>query len=209
MNIIKHRINKSQELSCLKKVWGIEIDVRYHENDLILCHDPFYHHVNNCDKLEDFLANWVNNGTIILNLKSEGIEDRCISLMAKFNITNWFFLDMSMPYLVNYANLAKSNKVKNFSTENLSVRFSDKEPIEYALSFSKKVRWVWVDHFDYFPLDSRSYSKLREANFKICLVSPDIQKSSRITINDVRDACKDMEIEAICTKSPTMWSSKT
>ena len=144
---------------------GDRNDVRYHENEIILDHDPFNHHLNNCDKLENFLAGWVNDGPIILNLKSEGIEEECISLLANNKIKNWFFLDMSMPFFVNYAKLAHSKKDLNFSPENLAVRFSDKEPIEYALSFSEKVRWVWVDYFENFSLNMNTYSELRKANF--------------------------------------------
>jgi hypothetical protein len=45
---------------------------------------------------------------------------------------------MSMPYFIKYANKAKTLEMKGFSKENLMVRFSQFEPIEYALSFKKK-----------------------------------------------------------------------
>ena len=40
MKIIKHRINSVNQLkSC--EYFGIELDLRYHKNDIILHHDPF------------------------------------------------------------------------------------------------------------------------------------------------------------------------
>ena len=125
--------------------------------------------------------------------------------MNKFNIKNWFFLDMSMPNFVKYS----ENSIKNFSTryspDNLAVRFSDKEPIEYALSFSKKVKWVWVDYFCEFPLSRENYALLKKENFKICLVSPEIQENKFIEPKDLASLCSELLIDAVCTKFPDLW----
>ena len=186
--------------------WGIEVDIRYHNNDLILHHDPFNHHLNGFERFENLLKVWKNTGPLILNLKSEGLENDCIELMQKHRIKNWFFLDMSMPYFVKYSNFVETRKLSNFSSQNLAVRFSDKEPIEYALSFSMKAGWVWVDYFDFFPLNQMTNAKLIEANFKICLVSPELQTHSTVKIDEVMSKCKDLVIHAVCTKFPEIWS---
>ena len=44
-------------------------------------------------------------------------------------------LDLSMPYFVKYSMIAKNKLINNFTIDNLAVRFSDKEPIEYALVY--------------------------------------------------------------------------
>ena len=85
-----------------------------------------------------------------------------------FSIENWFFLDLSMPYFVKYSERANKNEISGFSSINLAVRFSDKEPIEYTLSFSGKVSWVWIDLFDKFPLTKDVFLKLKKAMFKLC-----------------------------------------
>ncbi len=206
INIIKHRINTINDLKNLSPEWGIEIDVRYHENEIVLHHDPYNHHLFGCERLESLLKVWTNQGTIILNLKSEGLEKDCIKLMAKYKIKNWFFLDMSMPYFVKFSDYAKNRELSNFSPENLAVRFSDKEPIDYALAFSKKARWVWVDHFDKFPLNQQTYSKLLRAEFNICLVSPELQTQSNIKIDEIKSKCQGLNIQAVCTKLPEIWN---
>ena len=151
------------------------------------------------------LKKWSNKGPLVLNLKSEGIEDVCIEAMRTYKIKNWFFLDMSMPYFVNYAEKAFNKRIKYFSPDNLAVRFSDKETIEYALSFQNKATWVWVDYFKEFPLNKKNYLLLKRKNFKICLVSPEIQKNSILEPGELFEICSDFQIDAVCTKKPELW----
>ena len=203
MELIKHRLNTLEQLISLNGNLGAEIDVRYHYNELILTHDPFSHHEREFITLEKFLKNWKNlKNTLILNIKTEGVEESCIKLLNSYRISNWFFLDLSMPYFVKYANLVNT---KRLSSKNLAVRFSDLEPIEYSLSFENKVKWVWVDTFKEFPLDIRSYEKLKKANFKIILVSPELQDHDISMIEEIKKITQNMKIDAVCTKFPKLW----
>ena len=202
MKLIYHRINKFQDLKNVPSTAGVEIDIRYHHDDLILHHDPFDHHKSKVYTLEHFLENWRHTGPIILNLKTEGIEQQCISLMQKYNIQEWFFLDMSMPFFAKIANNLKTN---NLNANNLAVRFSEYEPIEYALSFKNKAAWIWVDCFNNLPLNEENYDAIRQANFKICIVSPELQNHSEDRIKEFRVLLGDMKIDAVCTKRPELW----
>ena len=47
MRFINHRINTVTDLDSVPFENGIELDVRYHNDELILHHDPFQHHKNN------------------------------------------------------------------------------------------------------------------------------------------------------------------
>ena len=53
---------------------------------------------------------------------------------------------------------------------NLSLRFSKYEGIDTINNFIGKVKWVWIDTYDDFDLDSNKASILQ--NFNLCLVSP-------------------------------------
>ena len=208
MIYVHHQINTVKDLKKIPLTNGVELDVRYHKNDLILHHDPFFHHENNPEKFEEILKVWQHTGPMILNIKTEGIEKACIDLMNKYGIKNWFFLDLSMPCFVVYANLSVKNKIKGFSSENLSVRFSEWEPIEYALAFSGKAKWVWVDCFSYLPMDKKTYESLKNAEYKICLVSPEIQNHPVKNIQTFKEQLKDIPVDAVCTKFPELWSKK-
>ena len=205
MIYINHRVNTIEQLHEVPLLNGIEVDVRYHNDKLVLDHDPLKHHLSSLETLESLLSNWKHKGPIILNVKTEGIEDECIKLMTQYNINSWFFLDLSMPYFVKYA--CYKSEINGFSNENLAVRFSEHEPIEYALSFAGKAKWVWVDCFTQLPLNIENYNKLKNAGFNICLVSPELQQHDVAQINIFKNQIKDMNIDAICTKYPKIWES--
>ena len=205
MLIINHRINKINDLKKIHVNDGIEVDVRYHKNNLILHHDPFNHHIKKKTNLKDLLDKCSFDGPLILNIKSEGIEEECIKMMNQYKIKNWFFLDMSMPFFVKYGDIAYKNKSINFSPDNLAVRFSDREPIDYALSFKGKARWVWVDYFTNFPLTKEAFFLLKKASFKVCLVSPELHKEPILSTSKLVELTKEFDIDAICTKDRNIW----
>ena len=85
--------------------------------------------------------------------------------MKKYKINNFFFRSI-IPF---------SYKNNLYWRERTSIRVSEYESIETALKLSGKAEWVWVDFFNYFPLDYESFLKLKEAKFKLCLVSPNFK----------------------------------
>ena len=186
-----HRINTSNELSNFEDNCGIELDLRDKNENLILQHDPF----KDGENFEEYLKNF-NKQSIILNIKSERIEFKVLKLLEKHQINNYFFLDSSFPMIYQ---LNKSNN------QNIAVRYSEYEPIENIIKLKNMVKWVWVDCFNKFPLDVESYEKIKNANLKICLVSPELQnyKDPKKEIDNIRKIiCENnFEIDAICTKS--------
>jgi hypothetical protein len=187
---IHHRINTIAHLKRLPKAYGIEIDLRYHNNEIILHHDPF----SKGEKFEDFLTEFKLK-FIILNIKSEGIEEEVLRLVKKYDVPDYFFLDTSIPFMVKYIEKGWSK---------FAVRFSEYEPIELSLKFKGKIEWVWVDCFTHLPLTSESYLQLIK-HFKICLVSPELQGHPISMIEDFKKQMKGFEIDAVCTKHPDLW----
>jgi hypothetical protein len=164
---ICHRINTTEELKNIDNQFGVEIDLRddHKTNQLILSHDPF----NDGEYFEDYLKKY-NNNTLILNIKSERIETKCIELLKKYNIENYFFLDSSFPMIYLLNNEYKNNKI--------ACRFSEYEPIENFLKCKYFFQFVWVDCFNIFPLNNELYNIIKNENKKICIVSPELQKQS-------------------------------
>lgn len=187
---IAHRINSVEQLRQVPAEYGIELDLRYEGPNLILHHDPFV----TGPLFEDLLKEY-RHALLILNVKTEGIEAEVLRLMEKYNIENYFFLDLSLPYLVKYMRQGVSR---------IAVRYSEFEPIEFALAFAGKVEWVWVDCFTHLPLDASSYARLKE-HFKICLVSPELQGHSLDRIAEFKAQLAGLPIDAVCTKKPELW----
>ena len=194
MNLISHRRNTIAELQATDIRYGVEVDIRSYGGDLVIHHDPFV----NATPFESWL-NEYNHGTLILNVKEEGLEDKLLELMRENNIDNFFFLDQSFPFLVKTASSGESR---------CAIRVSEFESIDTALTLSGKVDWVWIDCFSKFPLDHNQYSQLKEAGYKLCLVSPELQ--GRLSQDEIVDMAKllneqEIVVDAICTKNIDVW----
>ena len=194
MLIIHHRRNTINSLKAVNSHLGVEVDIRSFGNKLIINHDPFKESIN----FEDWLI-YYKHKFLILNVKEEGLEEPLILLMEKYNIKNFFFLDQSFPLLI---------KTIFIGEKRTSIRVSEYESIETALKLSGKAEWVWVDFFNYFPLDYESFLKLNVANFKLCLVSPELQGHSYKKVDNLKNELKRMKInfDAVCTKNPNLWN---
>lgn len=167
MIYVSHRVNDICSLKNTPVEYGIEIDIRDYEYELILSHDPFigredFHHIL---RLETFLK-YYKHKFIILNIKNEGIEYRVLEILKKYHIDNYFFLDCSFPMI---------NKLSQNNENNIAMRLSEYETIETVLNMKNKVKWVWVDCFTKFPLNKDQFDLLKQNGFNICIVSPELQ----------------------------------
>ena len=98
MIVIQHRVNSAIEAK-IKKNKFFEIDLRDYNNQIILHHDPF----SKGENFEHFLKK-IKIKFLILNIKSEGIEEEVLRLVKKYNVADYFFLDTSIPFMVKYIN---------------------------------------------------------------------------------------------------------
>ena len=185
---IAHRVNTIEELDKLPSEYGVELDLRDYGKDLIIAHNPF----ESGESFEEYLKHYRHN-TMIVNVKSERIEYRIIELLEKYNIQDYFFLDNTIPMMYLLSEQGNNN---------LSVRFSEVEPIEFVLGMKNRAKWVWVDCFSKLPINKDNYKILKDNGFKLCLVSPELQGREQ----DIKPYKKYLQenniiFDAICTKS--------
>ena len=190
MLYIRHRINTVKDLETVPVTMGIEIDIRYEGSKLILQHDPY----KNGEYFEDLLKKY-KHSFIILNVKNEGVEEETLRLVNAYGVKDYFFLDLSFPAII---------KLSKKGENNIAVRFSEYEPLEQTLLLKNIAKWVWVDCFNKMPLDNFAYERLKN-DFKLCIVSPDLQGYSSGKISEHRNMLKDFKIDAVCTKTPHLW----
>ena len=196
MHFIAHRRNTLAELSATPVRYGVEVDIRSVGDKLIMHHDPFVEG----EPFEDWIVAY-RHGTLILNVKEEGLEARLIDLMHKVGIQDYFFLDQSFPFLVKYSNQGMRRS---------AVRVSEFESVQTALALAGKVGWAWVDCFTRFPLNYVDATNLKEAGFRLCLVSPELQgRDAETGIELLTRQLKDEKIvaDAVCTKRPDLWEN--
>lgn len=194
MRPIAHRRNTLAELEATPREYGVEIDIRSTGGRLALHHDPFA-------AAEDFNT-WLDayrHGTLILNVKEEGLEKPAAALLRAKGVEDWFFLDQSFPSLVQCARAGERR---------CAVRVSEFESVETALTLAGRIDWVWVDCFTRFPLTRREALRLERAGFRLCLVSPELHgRSAEAEIPAMAERLAALRIrpEAVCTKRPDLW----
>lgn len=194
MEFIRHRINTRADLATVDPAHGVELDLRDRGERLILAHDPFSDGEDFADYLRDY-----RHGTMILNIKSERIEERVLAeLAAAGTVREYFFLDCSFPMIRHLVARGEAR---------IAVRYSEFEPLENVLAVAGQVEWVWVDCFTRMPLDAEAYSRIKDAGFKLCAVSPELQKRAVETIPAYRTELAPYPMDAICTKRPDLWQA--
>jgi len=187
MHYIAHRVNTIKELLKTPVEYGVEIDLRDYGDRLILQHDPF----KKGEDFEEYLKHY-NHGTIILNIKSEGIEYKVLELLKKYTVNNYFFLDSSFPMI---------NSLCSKGEKNIALRFSEFEGIDTIELMSKKIDWIWVDCFSKLPITGKNYKFFKDHNYKLCLVSPELQNQD-LKIDSYKRYLEQEGIifDAICSK---------
>lgn len=161
MHFIAHRINTIKNLLNTPVEYGVEVDLRDFGEKIILQHDPF----KDGESFEEYLKNY-NHGTMILNIKSEGIEIKVLKLLKQYNVKSYFFLDCSFPMI---------NFLSSKGEKNIALRFSEFEGVDTISLMSKKIDWIWVDCFSRLPITAQNYKLLKDHKYKLCLVSPELQ----------------------------------
>ncbi|MDR1657155.1 MAG: hypothetical protein LBT47_06310 [Deltaproteobacteria bacterium] len=193
--IIAHRINTIEALKTVQPCFGVEIDIRSRGLDLILHHDPYAQ--------GEYFSSWLDHfhhRTLILNVKEEGLEERILKLMKLHEISDFFFLDQSFPFLLKTARTGEKR---------CAVRVSEYESPDTALNLAGLVEWIWLDCFTRFPVTAVEAQILKKAGFKLCLVSPELQgRDPKTEIPALRKFLtqQSITIEAVCTKYQGLWS---
>jgi len=194
MHRIMHRVNTIEQLVNTPVELGIEVDIRSYDKEIIIHHDPFI-----IGESFDKWLNFFKHGLLILNVKEEGLEKRLLELMKKNDIEDFFFLDQSFPFL---------KKTIDMGENRCAVRISEYESIETALSLSGKVEWAWIDCFSKFPLKYNDAKNLKDAGYKLCFVSPELQgpiKLEKILLFKKNIESLGIIGDAVCTKQPDIW----
>ena len=195
MHFIAHRVNTIKDLLNTPNKYGVEIDLRDYQDKIILQHDPF----KDGECIEDYLKHY-NHGTMILNIKSEGIEPAVLKLIKKYNVKDYFFLDCSFPMI---------NFLSSKGEKNIALRFSEFEGLDSIRLMSQKVDWIWVDCFSKLPITPENYKTLKSLNYKLCLVSPELHNQDlKVDLYKRYLQKEGIIFDAICTKSYniTRWT---
>lgn len=170
MIIIAHRgigekLGEINSLSALKKSiklgFGIETDIRDYNSNIVISHDIPSSKSLRLDILFEYYANKQSNLTLALNVKSDGLQIELKELIVKYNISNYFVFDMSVPDALQYIN-------HGFNV------FTRQSEYEREPSFYELASGIWIDQFNSHWTNNRILVDHIERNKKICVVSPEL-----------------------------------
>jgi hypothetical protein len=192
MLVCSHRINTIDDLKGVQSRFGIEFDVREGPHGkLIVTHDPWTHGPT----LDDFLKH-CHHAFYIVNIKCEGIEHHVLERLYSHGIHNFFLLDCSFPMI---------HKLATMGENRLAVRISEYEDMSTARRMQGRVEWIWMDAFQALIYDDEYCAELHQLGYKICLVSPELQKQPHKLETYKTQVGK--YIDMVCTKFTEAWSS--
>ena len=176
MELIAHRgmWHKEDERNTLSAFYrgldsgfGLEVDIRDIDGDLIISHDmPFKSTTYaKLDELFFYYSKYNFTSTLALNIKSDGLQSSLFFLLTQFDIKNYFVFDMSIPDAIHYAKL----------NMNLYKRRSEFEP--HCPSFI--TNGVWLDELTMNWVDSQSILTELSRTEKLCIVSRELHRRDK------------------------------
>lgn len=196
IKFICHRVNSTSEYPATQFA-GMEFDVRDSDGLVLVTHDPFTKAID----LESFVIRIpkIKEFFYIVNIKSEGIEEKVREILDKYEMSNFVFLDSSFPTI---ARMSKEGE-KRFA-----IRASEYESIQTAVEMSGKVQWVWIDCFKSIEHIPMQVMIAKGCGYNVCLVSPELHKHSNDVemIRLISDSIKkhNLVIDAICCKKTSL-----
>jgi len=160
----------------IKSGFGLETDVRDHNGNLVISHDPPVG--EDVLPLERFLEKYresTQKTLLAINIKADGLQARLDEILRAFGVVNYFVFDMSVPDTLPY--LRRGMPV--------AVRLSEYEDNKLFLD---KVNTVWMDAFESDWYSSQQLRELLGAGKRVCIVSPELHGRSHYRLwSDLRD----------------------
>lgn len=171
MKVLAHRgfwktADEKNSLCALERAFsagfGIETDIRDYKGRLVISHNIADESSFALENVFDSYCSHGCPGTLALNVKADGIQDKLQALLDKYDIRDYFMFDMSIPEQVVYRD-------RGFT---FFTRISDIEtsPVQY-----EDASGIWMDGFyntDW--IDEKSIAAHLKNGKKVCLVSPEL-----------------------------------
>lgn len=172
--------------------YGVELDVRDLDGELVVSHDPPRRGTLTLDAVIDVFRRSGTAGTIAVNVKADGLQERLSAALAPLARESWFAFDMSVPDALGYARHGLP----------VFTRQSDLEPEPALLDRSVG---VWLDDFEGAWLTRATVEAHLDAGRRVAIVSPELHGRDHTAVWDQwrRWPVWDRAGVALCTDHPT------
>ena len=143
MQILAHRgywdsnisANSPQALkSALENGYGFESDVRDYMGHMVISHNIADDSCQNAEEIFQWLAKYDDKYCFAINIKADGLKAILKEYLRKYNIKNYFLFDMSVPQMVEFAEMGLRFYTRQSEYETYPVMY-------------EQAAGVWVDGF--------------------------------------------------------------
>lgn len=175
----------------LESGFGFESDIREYLGELVISHNIADAGCQKAKEVFEWLAEYQNRFCFAINIKADGMNNLLAELLEKHEITNYFTFDMSVPQMVEYADMGLTYFTRQSDVE--------PEPIMY-----EGAAGVWIDGFrDTDWITEDLIRKHIENGKTICLVSPELhQREYRDFWNRLKSFNLNWKAVLLCTDKP-------
>lgn len=169
--------------------FGTETDLRDCGGEIVISHDMPKGEEISLEELLQIMDG--RNLPLALNIKADGLADGILELLAKYNHTNYFNFDMSIPDMVVQI---KKNAV-------VFTGLSDILPVPVLLD---KATGVWLDSFNSDWYEADTIDSLIQRGKSVCIVSADLHNRNSDLQWEIIKNCKSFSSQnlMICTDYP-------
>ena len=164
--------------------FGIETDLRDIKGTIVISHNMPHGNEITFEEVLQLLDG--RDLTLALNIKADGQAEEIKRLLEKYNHTNYFTFDMSIPEMV-YQHKA-----------GLKVFTGLSDIVPNPVLFDKAVG-IWLDCFNSDWFGRKEIVELQAKGKKVCIVSPDLHKRE---YKCVWEKYKNVEGIMVCTDYP-------
>ena len=164
--------------------FGVETDLRDIKGEIVISHNMPR---GNEMSFEDLLKLLDGRAlTLALNIKADGMADEIKRLLEKYNVSNYFTFDMSIPEMV----------YQHKTGLNVFTGLSDIVPLPVMY---EQAKGVWLDCFNSDWFGEVEIQNILNQDKKVCIVSPDLHKRE---YKSVWEKYKKMKEIMLCTDYP-------
>lgn len=164
--------------------FGIETDLRDIKGTVVISHNMPNGSEITFEELLQILDG--RNLTLALNIKADGQADEIKRLLNKYNHTNYFTFDMSIPEMVYQHKVGL----------NVFTGLSDIVPNPILI---EQAEGIWLDCFNSDWFGEKEIIDIKNKGKKVCIVSPDLHQRE---YKNIWNKYKNIEEIMICTDYP-------
>ena len=178
--------------TALENGYGFESDVRDYIGRMVISHNIADASCQDAEDVFKWLSEYGDRYCFAINIKADGLKEILKEYLERYNIKNYFLFDMSVPQMVEFAEIGLRffTRLSEYETE----------PVMY-----EQAAGVWIDGFKRIDwITAELLLKYISDGKEVCLVSPDLHGKTDYKLFWDKLRCWNIDFSKVllCTDHP-------